>query len=72
MYNKFTFGGFVPVVINIKPFGSFVLNLNDIKLCLPVSQGGRIYKYIIDVYIRSTINMYDFCTYKKSCEMKII
>lgn len=42
----FTFGGLVPVVRNIKPFGSFVRNLKDIKLCLPVvSHGGRIWKY---------------------------
>lgn len=43
----FTFGGLVPVVRNIKPFGSFVRNLKDIKLCLPVvSHGGRIWKWV--------------------------
>lgn len=40
-----TFPGFVPIVNMIKPFGSFVRNLNDIELCLPVSHGGSICKF---------------------------
>lgn len=30
------------IVSSIKPFGSFVRNLKEIELCLPVSHGGRI------------------------------
>lgn len=42
-----TFGGFDPLVRKIKPFGSFVRNLNDIKLFFPaVSHGGKICKLI--------------------------
>lgn len=39
----FTFGGFDPVVKKIKPLGSLVRNLNEIRLVFPaVSHGGRI------------------------------
>lgn len=39
---KITFPGFVPIVNSIRPFGSFVRNLNEMELCLPVSHGGKI------------------------------
>lgn len=41
--NLITFPGLVPIVSNINPLGSFVRNLNDIELCLPVSHGGSIW-----------------------------
>lgn len=37
-----TFPGLDAVVSKMSPLGSFVLNLNEIMLCLPVSQGGNI------------------------------
>lgn len=39
---KLTFPDLAAVVSKISPLGSFVLNLNEIMLCLPVSQGGNI------------------------------
>lgn len=37
-----TFPGLAAVVSKMSPLGSFVLNLNEIMLCFPVSHGGNI------------------------------
>lgn len=41
-----TFPGLAAVVSKMSPLGSFVLNLNEIMLCFPVSHGGNIYLVI--------------------------
>lgn len=40
---RLTFPDLADVVSKISPLGSFVLNLNEIMLCLVVSHGGNIY-----------------------------